>query len=203
MGALNLARAPVLGGLLALARKVARVRAPHVCVLLLLGGLVASAQTGPAREYQIKAVFLFNFAQFVEWPRAAFAGANSPIVIGILGEDPFGAYLDETVRNEKVNNRPLEIRRYHRIDEINTCHILFISPSEAGTYEQIFARLQGRSILTVGDAEGFATRGMIRFLTEQNRIRLRVNLGVARAAGLTISSKVLRAAEIVGAERNR
>src|SRR2546421_10219007 len=109
---------------MALLRMVARV-----CGLLLLGGLVASAQTGPSREYQVKAVFLFNFAQFVEWPPAAFAGANSPLVIGILGQDPFGAYLDETVRNEKVNNRLLEIQRYHRVEDIKTCHILFISPS--------------------------------------------------------------------------
>jgi hypothetical protein len=174
------------------------------CGLLLLGALDASAQAGPSREYQVKAVFLFNFAQFVEWPPAAFAGASSPLVIGILGGDPFGAYLDETVRNEKVNNRPLEIQRYHRVDEIKTCHILFISPSEIERYEQISAGLQGRSILTVGDTEGFATRGgMIRFLIEQNRIRLRVNVGTARAAGLTISSKLLRAAEIVetGAKR--
>lgn len=193
----------------------ARVRAPRrvqasagtwcvVCGLLLLGGLDASAQTGPSREYQVKAVFLFNFAQFVEWPPAAFAGANSPIVIGVLGENPFGTYLDETLRGEEVNNRPLEVQRYQRVDEIKTCHILFISPSETERYDQIFARLQGRSILTVGDTEGFATRGgMIRFLTEQNRIRLRVNVGAAKAAGLTISSQLLRAAEIVGTERDR
>ena len=197
---------------MALLRIVARVLAARgvpapagtwyvVCGLLLLGGLGASAQTGASREYQVKAVFLFNFAQFTEWPAAAFADANSPLIIGILGADPFGAYLDETVRNERVNNRPLGIQRYQRVDEIKSCHILFISRSETDTYEQIFARLQGRSILTVGDAEGFATRGMIRFVTEQNRIRLRVNLGAARAASLTISSKVLRTAEIVGAER--
>jgi len=194
---------------------MARVRAPRsvqasagrwcvVCGLLLLGGLDTSAQTGPSREYQVKAVFLFNFAQFVEWPPAAFAGANSPIVIGVLGENPFGTYLDQTLRGEKVNNRPLEVQRYQRVDEIKTCHILFISPSETERYEQIFARLQGRSILAVGDTEGFAARGgMIRFLTEQNRIRLRVNVGAAKAADLTISSKLLRAAEIVGTERNR
>jgi hypothetical protein len=175
-----------------------------VCALLLLGGLDASAQTGPSREYQVKAVFLFNFTQFVEWPPAAFAVATSPIIIGVLGEDPFGAYLDETVRGEKVNNRPLEIQRYHRVEEIKTCHILFISPSETEKYEQIFARLQGRSILTVGDTEGFAIRGgMIRFFTEQNRIRLRVNVGATRAARLTISSRLLRAADVVETQRAR
>src|ERR1700741_2837366 len=97
--------------------------------LLLFSALNASAQTA-SREYQVKAVFLFNFAQFVDWPPAAFSGADAPLVIGILCDDPFGPYLDETVRDEKVADRPLEIQRYRRVDEIRTCHVLFISRSE-------------------------------------------------------------------------
>jgi hypothetical protein len=169
-----------------------------VCGLLLLGGLDASAQTGASREYQVKAVFLFNFAQFVEWPRAAFAGTTSPLVIGILGGDPFGAYLEDTVREEKVNNRPLEIQRYHGVEEIKTCHVLFISRSEAQHLEQILASLKNRSILIVGDGDDFVQRGgMIRLATAQNKIRLIINVDAAKAANLTISSKLLRAAELV------
>lgn len=126
---------------------------------------------------------------------------RSPIVIGILGEDPFGRVLDDVVRGETVRSRQLVVERFRRVEEIKTCHILFISRSEIEKYEQIFATLNGRPILTVGDTEGFATRGgMIRLLTEQNRIRLRVNVRAARAAGLTISSRLLRAAEIVGSK---
>src|SRR5262245_36573345 len=99
--------------------------------VLLPGGVESPAETTPPPEYQLKAVFLFNFAQFVEWPSAAFPEAQTPLVIGILGEDPFGAYLDETVRGETVNNRSLIVRRYRRVEEIETCHILFISRSEA------------------------------------------------------------------------
>jgi len=193
---------------MALLRIVARVRAPRgvrasgtwcvVCGLLLLGRLDGSAQTEPSREYQVKAVFLFNFAQFVEWPPAAFAGASSPIVIGVLGENPFGAYLDETVREEKVDNRPLEVQRYRRVDEIKTCHVLFISRSEASRLEQILASLKDRSILIVGDGDDFVQRGgMIRLATPQNTIRLIINVEAARAANLTISSKLLRSAEVV------
>lgn len=194
---------------MALLRIVAPVRAPHgvqasariwsvVCGLLLLGGLDLSAQTAPSKEYQVKAVFLFNFAQFVEWPPAAFAGANSPLVIGILGGDPFGAYLDETVRDEKVNNRPLEVQRYRRVDEIKTCHVLFISRSEANRLEQILLSLKDRSILIVGDGDDFVQRGgMIRLATVQNKIRLIINVDAAKEANLTISSKLLRAAELV------
>ena len=169
-----------------------------VSALLLSGGLDLPAQTTAAPEYQVKAVFLFNFAQFVEWPPEAFHEAQSPLVIGVLGEDPFGSYLDETTRGEKVNNRPLVVQRYHRVEEVKTCHILFISRSETERLEPILGSFRGRNVLTAGDAVGFAQRGgMIRFVTEKNKIRLRINLEAVKAASLTISSKLLRPAEIV------
>jgi hypothetical protein len=173
-----------------------------VCGLLLLGGLDARAQTGPSREYQVKAVFLFNFAQFVEWPSGAFAGKSSPIVVGVLGENPFGSYLDETLRGEKVDNRPLEVQRYRRVEEIKTCHVLFISQSEANHLEQILTALKDRSILIVGDGDDFVQRGgMIRLATAQNKIRLIISVEAAKAASLTISSKLLRSADVVTASK--
>jgi hypothetical protein len=173
-------------------------------VLLVVSAVVLAelpdfpAQTAAAGEYQLKAVFLFNFAQFVEWPPQAFTDPRTPLIIGVLGEDPFGAFLDDTVRDERVNNRPLAVQRYRRVEDIKSCHILFISRSETGRLEQIFAGLKGRSVLTVSDVVGFAQHGgMIRFVTEKNKIRLRINLEAAKAANLTISSKLLRPAEII------
>ena len=164
-----------------------------VCALLFSCGLVLPVQSAPAAEYQVKAVFLFNFAQFVEWPPSAFPQSQTPLVIGVLGQDPFGAYLDETVRGERVNNRPLTVRRYRRVEEIQTCHVLFISRSEADRMDQILASLKYRKILTVADVESAAgSRVMIRFVTQQNKIRLRINPEAARAANLSISSKLLR-----------
>jgi hypothetical protein len=165
--------------------------------LLFSSGPQLSAQQ-VSKEYQIKAAFLYNFSQFVEWPAGAFPNAQSPLVIGVIGDDPFGNYLDDIVRGEKVNNHPLVVQRFHRVSEIKTCHVLFVSRSEANQIEQVLSSLRGRNILTVGDFEDFAQRGgMIRFITENNKIRFRINVGVARAAKLTISSKLLRAAEIV------
>jgi len=123
---------------MALLRGLVRQRAkritgslPAVCLVLsaclLSGGLGLSAQAAPPGEYQLKAVFMFNFAQFVEWPPQAFPDA--PLVIGVLGQDPFGAYLDETVRAETVNNRPLVVQRYGRVEDINTCHVWLRMPS--------------------------------------------------------------------------
>src|SRR5471030_1363502 len=139
-------------------------------VVLFFCGLNAVAQT--TKEYEVKAAFLYNFAQFVEWPPATFPDAQAPLVIAILGDDPFGAYLDEVVRDEKVNNRPLVIQRYQKVEDIKACQILFVSQSDGNRLEGILAGLKDRSILTVGDIEGFARRGgMIRFVTEKNKIR--------------------------------
>ena len=156
------------------------------------------AEAPPPPEYQRKAEFLFTFAQFVEWPPDAFPKAQMPLVIGVLGEDPFGAYLDETVVGETVNNRSLVVHRYRRVEEIKTCHVLFISRSEAGQQEEIPTSLKGGPIITVSDSDGFATRGgLIRFALTESKIRLRINLVAAKDAHLTISSQLLRPAEIV------
>ena len=165
---------------------------------LVSSGLGLAAQTPRASEYQIKAVFLFNFAQFVDWPPGAFPDSTAPLVIGVLGDDPFGPYLDETVRGETVRGRPLEIHRYQKIEDIKACHILFISASEESRLESILGNLKDRAILTVGDGAGFARRGgMIRFMSEKSKIRVRINLAAAEAAKLMISSKLLRAAEVI------
>ena len=185
-------------------RRSVQASAGTWCVVcgLLLAGLDASAQTAVSKEYQVKAVFLFNFAQFVAWPPSAFADASSPIVIGVLGENPFGGYLDETVQGEKVGNRPVEVQHYRTVDEIKTCHILFISRSEASHLEQILVSFKDRSLLIVGDGDDFARRGgMIRLATVQNKIRLIINVDAAQLANLTISSKLLRSAELVTASK--
>ncbi|HVH66640.1 MAG TPA: YfiR family protein [Gemmatimonadales bacterium] len=169
-----------------------------VAAALHWGGPTPAGQTAPSLEYRVKAVFLFNFAQFVDWPLAAFPDSQTPVVIGVLGDDPFGPLLDETVRGETLAGRPFEVRRYRRADEIKACHILFISQSESDRLEEILAGLKSRPTLTVGDGEGFSLRGgMVRFVTEKNRVRLRINLEAVQAANLTISSKLLRSAEIV------
>jgi hypothetical protein len=166
-------------------------------VSLVASGLAYStSESSP--EYQVKAVFLFNFAQFVEWPPRSFADSGAPFVIGVLGTDPFGSALEGAVRGETLNGRSFVIERYRSVTEIRHCQILFISRSEAAHIEEIGAALAAQSILTVSDIEGSAQRGvMIRFVAENNRIRLRINVDAAKAAGLSISSKLLRPAELV------
>ncbi|MDB6020750.1 MAG: YfiR family protein [Pedosphaera sp.] len=160
-----------------------------------------TAQAQMSHEYQIKAVFLYNFSRFSDWPPEAFASPEAPLVIGVLGKDPFGPYLEQAVRGETVNNRPIIIEHYRRVEEVKTVHILFISDSETKRLPAILARLSGRSILTVSDIDNFVHNGgMVRFITINNRIQLRINLDALKAARLTMSSKVLRAADVISSD---
>jgi hypothetical protein len=171
-------------------------------ILLAVSAPAVAAENAPTAEYQVKAVFLYNFAQFVEWPTAAFRGPDAPLVIGIFGENPFGSYLDDLVKGEKIGGRPLAVRHYQRPEDIKDCHILFISSSETATLDRIITRLRGHSILTVSDTDLFIRRGgMVRFITEDGKIRLRINLEAAKAVHLTISSKILRPEMIVTPEK--
>jgi YfiR/HmsC-like len=169
----------------------------RLAVALLATGAVYAAAV--PSEYQVKAVFLFNFAQFVDWPAGAFPRPDAPFVIGVLGQDPFGVQLDEVVRGETINKRPLVVKRYRNVTDVQDCNILFIGSTESGHLDEVLAAVKGRSILTVGDADPAGQRGvMIRLVNEHNRIRLRIDVGAAKAGNLTISSKLLRPAEIVG-----
>lgn len=171
---------------------------PVALGVLLLLGLSVSAAVAPA-EYRVKAVFLFNFAQFVDWPPDAFTDPGQPFVIGVLGKDPFGAELDAVVRGETVSHRPLVVERYNNIADLHNCHILYIARSEVGHLAQILEALKGRSVLTVSDADGDDQAGvMIRLVNRSNRVGLQIDVGAAKASHLTISSKLLRPAEIIG-----
>ena len=159
---------------------------------LLLILVSSRAQDSPPSEYQLKAAFLFNFAKFVEWPPEAFANSTSPIVIGILGEDPFGGDLERTVRDKKVNNRPFVIKELRSPAEATNCHIIFISASEKKRLPEVLSGLSGTNVLTVSETADFtASGGMINFVEENNKIRFQINDVAAKKANLKVSSKLL------------
>jgi hypothetical protein len=170
-----------------------------ICLTLLFSfAQGAAAPTTPSAEYQLKAVFLFNFAQFVEWPARAFSEPTAPLIIAVLGDNPFGTYLDDLLKDEKIGGRPLLVRHYKRVEELATCHMVFICRSEARELDKIIAHLKSGSILTVSDADTFTRQGgMVRFATENGKIRLRINVEAAKASDLIISSKILRPGTIV------
>jgi hypothetical protein len=164
------------------------------------GPIARGAEQG---EYDMKAVFLLNFSQFVEWPAEAFSTPQAPLVIGVLGEDPFGKELDDVTRGEKVQGHPVTVERYARVEDVRQCHILFIASSEEARIARIMAALRGRNVLTVGDFETFVRDGgVIRFVELGNKLRLHINLDAAKAEHLDISSKLLRPSYIVSPDKD-
>jgi hypothetical protein len=162
-------------------------------LLLLRVGVLAHAQEdSQPSEYQIKAAFIFNFAKFVEWPAAAFPKASSPLIVGVLGENPFNDALEKMIKNKKVDEHPVIIMQYRAATDATNCHILFISSSEKARLPQILNQLNGRSVLTIGEMPGFTEAGgMINFVLEGTKIRFQINNDAAINSRLKISAKLL------------
>ncbi|MCK4305194.1 MAG: YfiR family protein [Candidatus Eisenbacteria sp.] len=174
------------------------VRLIAVMVLGALGGSIQSVHAQGPTEYQVKAAFLSNFAHFVDWPSNAFPTEHAPITIGVLGDDPFGSALEEVVAGKLVDGRAFEIKRFRKVEDIKTCHILFISSSELKRLAVHFDDLSQRGILTVGDVDRFAEYGgVISLVLVGNHVRFEVNVWAADKAGLKISSKLLNLARAV------
>jgi hypothetical protein len=166
-------------------------------VLRVLGVLAVtvtvSAQSPSLAEYRIKAVFLFNFIQFVEWPPSAFADDRAPLVICVFGRDPFGSALAETLKGESVGKRRIVVRRAEVPEGLDTCHLLFVSKSEKARFGTVL-RAVGSSapVLTVSDIDGFVEGGgTIGFFFEGHRVRFEISPSQAQRHGLRLSSQLL------------
>jgi hypothetical protein len=172
---------------------------------MLMAGMVERlcAQDGSSeinREYAIKAAYLYQFARYVEWPPNAFANETAPLIIGVLGTDPFGGVLDEIARSKRIEGHTIVIRRFASMADYTPCHILFIassvSPEEKAAAIQ---KARGSAVLLVGEEPGFADEGgMINFFMDENKIRFEINTENAKQDRLKISSKLLSLAKIVG-----
>ena len=157
----------------------------------------AWAQQAPL-ERQVKAVFLYNFAKFVEWPAHNFPALRQSFLLCVLGDDPFGGALERAVSGKSVQDRSFTIRHVADLEEVASCHMLFVSTSETGRLRRLVTVLQGAPILIVGDEEDAAyAGGMIAFHMEGNRVRFLVNQDAVERSGLQVSSQLLKVADRV------
>ena len=156
----------------------------------------ASGTQEPIPEYRSKAIFLCNFGKFVQWPTDAFEDAGSPFVIGVLGEDPFGAFLEKAVKGQTVHERRIEIKRFKQVKDNGICHTLFISHSEKSRVAQILKQLGKSPTLTVSEIDRFPQKGgMIKFvITKEEQVKFEINPEAAKRSGLTIGSDLLELA---------
>jgi hypothetical protein len=187
---------------------MALLTARAAAAALVLGASLVRAQPEPSppgatpTEYEVKAAFLYNFARVVEWPAEAGQDPGAPFVVAILGRDPFGAVLDETVAGKTVGGRPIEVRRVLHVEEARDAQIVFVSPSERANLAAILKALERPGVLTVGDTEGFATQGgAINFTVQARRVRFEINPAAAEQARLKMSSQLLKLAVLVAGPR--
>lgn len=164
-----------------------------VLLFVLFSGGTLCAEVN--KEYQVKAAFLYNFAKFVDWPPGHFTDSERPIVIGIVGQDPFGEELQKIVRGRRVNGRALTIRSIGSVADARTADVIFIRAGAEQRLREMSAALLDAGVLTVGESDEFtAEGGMITFLLAGDKIRFAINLGPAERAGLKLSAQLLKLA---------
>jgi len=218
-----------------------------LAALVVLGGSWPNVYGAPEsrshkhseKEYQVKAAFIYNFMKFIEWPKETTGkgadGENSkepkkdndkkdePIVIGMVGDNPFGKAF-ELIIKKKINNKKIAITEFEGLEEykaraknkakykeeyiaeyekaLKKCHVLFFHATKVHNYHGIVELVGDSSVLTVGDIESFTDNGgVIGFAVEKKKVRFEVNLTAARRANLKISSKLLRLAKRVIEEK--
>jgi hypothetical protein len=152
-------------------------------------------------EYEVKAAYLYNFAQFVEWPADAFGSANEPLTICIAGDNVFDTALSNAIGGKTVSRRSLAVREIADLKQHPKCHVVFVSSTETRRMKAVLAEFRGRSVLTVGESEDFlAAGGIVNLKLHDGRVRFDISVKAAEAAGLRISSKLLRLAENIRKE---
>lgn len=173
------------------------IRSTCTNIIILLVAFLSVASQGSDREYKVKAAFLFNLAQFVEWPTHALPESDSPLVIGILGENPFGSYLEEIVSGENVNGHPLLVKHCQTVEEAVASQIVFINLPDKNKIKEAITTLKGRSILTVSDKNNFIREGgMVELIKKANKVGLVISTQSTKEDNLVISSKLLQIAQL-------
>jgi hypothetical protein len=175
-----------------------RVVALCVAGVFPAGGAWAGSGENILPEYEVKALFLYNFAKYVAWPEDAFADAAAPLCIGVLGENQFGGALTTAVAGKSIDGRPIVVRQVGSDDDWGQCHILFISASENRRLIDILDQLGTRPILTVGESDRFMEHGgIINFASKGKHVRLQISSATASKARLKLSARLLSVADVV------
>lgn len=171
-------------------------------ILVLLAAIAVAfagtrAQADESVEYKIKAGCLFKFLQFVEWPAEAFKDKEAPFILGVLGDNPFGDVLDQTVRDRNVDGRKVVVRRYKDAKAARESHVLFVG-LKGEQLTNALIDLKGSAVLTVGECAVFIeSGGIVRFVIREDKVGFEMNPETGKKAGLKIGAQLLRLAKIV------
>jgi hypothetical protein len=169
-----------------------------LCAAVLDGSSAGAAEDPSALEQRVKAAFLYQFASYVEWPSQAFAQADTPVTIAVMGAETLAADLKQLVTGRNVGGRPLAVKQVRPGDSLAGVHILFIGGAESGRLAQLVQMPKPRPVLTVTESDGALSQGsMINFIIVDRRVRFEVGLDSAEKNGLRLSSRLLAVAQQV------
>jgi hypothetical protein len=178
--------------------KAARLARAAAFGLLLTAGTAGAATPDGSVEFAVKAAYLYKFGEFVEWPAAAFESDASPVVLCIVGDDPFGATLDKAVAGQKIASRTIAVKRLKVAEPHSGCQVMYVAGKDAAAVGQAISAVRGEGVLTITDgAAGAGPSGIINFVISNNRVRFEIDDGAAATNGLVISSKLLALASTV------
>jgi hypothetical protein len=156
------------------------------------------------KEYKVKAYFLAHFIGYTTWPKTAFEKADSPFVLLVVGEDPFGEQLELSMQKVRVAGHAVRVERRGDLEDLPRAHLVFVARSHAGELGKLLALPQAATTLLVGDAEGLAADGAhVGFYLEGKQTRFEVNEEAVKRSQLTISSEMLKLARLVKDRKRR
>jgi hypothetical protein len=172
----------------------------RLAAAVVLGALLRPDGVGRAQEVTgesaIKAAFLYNFTKFIGWPERAFSGSSAPFTVCVFADEAAKRAVVETMRKESVRGRPVSVEFPAESDDLKGCHLVYFGHREDD--DRTARRLQllrQAPVLTVGEGRGFLDRGgLIAFALVDDRVRFDISRRAAEAAGLNVSSKLLRVA---------
>lgn len=167
-----------------------RIDRPIWLLAALLMAAHAPAAAQPT-ENSVKAAFLPKFARYVEWPAAARPAAGSPLVLCVVGNDPFGGLIDSAVEGQKVEQNPVVVRRFADAGSAKGCHVAYVRGGGSANTGKMLAAMGGSPVLTITDSRDGGARGMIHFALKGGRVGFHVDNAAASRSGLTISSRLL------------
>ena len=153
-----------------------------------------------ATEPKVKALYLFSFPKYVDWPAPAFVETNSPLLLGVVGQDAVAEELKELIVGKVINGRRVVLCRPETCPDFKNCHVIFIGGSDKKRTMEILEKLAGTTALTVGESDSFLQcGGMVNFSRKENKVRIQINRTAAENAGLVISSRLLKVADVLSA----
>ncbi len=169
-----------------------------LCVMLTLVQAVRGQSAIPD-EYQVRAAIILNLAKFVVWPASRTADPRAPFVVGLLGYNEQSAAIERAFAGRTVGGRPAAVRRISQGERVNDCFMIYVAATEQRHYEQIAAELARAGVLTVSDDERFVfDNGVVGLPLAGDHVQIQINLARAQSSGLTISSRLLQLATVVG-----